>query len=66
MTGDVEPAADRVEVSLLVCTHNRSRDLRDLLATALAQDVDDECPYEVLVVDSNSSDDTRRVVEPLA
>jgi glucosyl-dolichyl phosphate glucuronosyltransferase len=65
MTGDVEPTADRVAVSLLVCTHNRSRDLRDLLATALSQDVDDECPYEVLVVDRNSSDDTRRVVESL-
>ena len=54
-----------VTVTLLVCTRNRSRDLRDLLETALAQEADDSYSYEVLIVDNNSNDDTRRVVETM-
>ena len=54
-----------LRVTLLVCTQNRSRDLRDFLETALAQETDDSYSYEVLVVDNNSTDDTRRVVETL-
>jgi glucosyl-dolichyl phosphate glucuronosyltransferase len=54
-----------VTVTLLVCTHNRSDDLRELLGTALAQETDDTFSYEVLVVDNNSSDATRRVVDAL-
>ena len=54
-----------VTLTLLVCTRNRSRDLRDLLETALAQEAVDSSSYEVLIVDNNSKDDTRRVVETL-
>jgi glucosyl-dolichyl phosphate glucuronosyltransferase len=53
-----------VDVTLLVCTFNRSSDLRDLLHTALTQDTG-VCTYEVLVVDNNSTDDTREVVQSL-
>jgi glycosyltransferase involved in cell wall biosynthesis len=47
-----------------VCTFNRSHDLRELLETALAQETDGAFTYEVLVVDNNSTDDTRAAVEP--
>ena len=52
-----------VDVTLLVCTFNRSSDLRDLLETALQQQTDGSFNYEVLVVDNNSNDDTRHVVD---
>jgi glucosyl-dolichyl phosphate glucuronosyltransferase len=55
--------AAAVDLTLLVCTFNRSRDLREMLETALAQETDGTCTYEVVVVDNNSSDDTRAVVE---
>jgi glucosyl-dolichyl phosphate glucuronosyltransferase len=59
----MEPAPNTVDLSLLVCTYNRCEDLRDLLETALAQKTDGRFNYEVLVVDNNSKDDTRAVVE---
>ena len=52
-----------MDLTLLVCTFNRARDLRDLLETAMAQEVDGTFTYEVLVVDNNSTDDTRSVTE---
>ena len=52
-----------VDITLLVCTYNRASDLRELLETALAQETGDSFTYEVLVVDNNSNDGTRDVVE---
>ena len=52
-----------MDLTLLVCTFNRSHDLRDLLQTAVAQETDGTFSYEVLVVDNNSNDDTRAVVD---
>jgi glycosyltransferase involved in cell wall biosynthesis len=52
-----------VDVTVLVCTYNRSSDLREMLETALAQETDGAFTFEVLVVDNNSSDDTRQTVE---
>ncbi len=60
MSEKVLPAVD---ISLLVCTYNRSSDLREMLETALAQETEGAFAYEVLVVDNNSTDDTRLVVE---
>ena len=54
-----------VDLSLLVCTYNRCNDLRELLETALAQQTDGLFEYEVVVVDNNSTDDTRAVVEEM-
>src|SRR5262245_14156136 len=54
-----------VDVTLLVCTFNRSADLKEMLETALVQETDRSFTYEVLVVDNNSTDDTRRVVDDL-
>jgi len=53
----------KVDLSLLVCTYNRASDLRELLETAVAQETGGEFSYEVVVVDNNSTDDTRSVVD---
>jgi glycosyltransferase involved in cell wall biosynthesis len=50
-------------VSVVLCTYNRAHLLADALHALLAQ-VTDTAPYEVVVVDNNSSDATRDVVEP--
>jgi glycosyltransferase involved in cell wall biosynthesis len=52
-----------VDLTLLVCTFNRSRDLEEMLDTAVVQETDGSSTYEVLVVDNNSTDRTRQVVE---
>ncbi|MGB1249197.1 MAG: glycosyltransferase [Candidatus Promineifilaceae bacterium] len=50
--------------SIVVCTYNRARYVQAYLPTALTQAFDPTC-YEVIVVDNNSSDNTRPVVEQL-
>ena len=59
----MESTAPKVDLSLLVCTYNRSEDLRELIETALAQETEGRFSYEVVVVDNNSTDNTRAVVE---
>ena len=59
----MESTAPKVDLSLLVCTYNRCDDLRELLETALAQETEGRFTYEVVVVDNNSTDKTRSVVE---
>ena len=49
--------------TLVICTFNRAEHLRDVLKTALNQDTGGQFRYEVLVVDNNSSDATREVVD---
>lgn len=55
--------ANPVDITLLVCTYNRSGDLCEMLETALSQETKGEFTYDVLIVDNNSSDDTDAVVE---
>jgi glucosyl-dolichyl phosphate glucuronosyltransferase len=59
----MESTSTKVDLSLLVCTYNRCADLRDLLETALAQETEGRFTYEVVVVDNNSTDATRAVVD---
>lgn len=54
----------RVKYSIVIATFNRAADLRDTLAS-LAQLTPDG-PWEVIVVDNNSTDGTRQVVEEAA
>jgi glycosyltransferase involved in cell wall biosynthesis len=49
--------------SLVICTYNRAGPLADAVRTALAQETDGLFEFEVLVVDNNSTDQTRAVVE---
>src|SRR5262245_66572399 len=55
--------AGTVDITLLVCTYNRSADLREMLDTVLAQVTGGRFTFEVLIVDNNSTDDTRNLVE---
>lgn len=59
-------SASAPAITLLVCTYNRSTDLRELLETAVAQETAGEFEYEILVVDNNSTDPTREVVNEFA
>ncbi len=52
-----------VDITLLVCTFNRCNDLRQLLESARVQETGGLFTYEILVVDNNSTDGTRDVVE---
>ncbi|MEN3336228.1 MAG: glucosyl-dolichyl phosphate glucuronosyltransferase [Blastocatellia bacterium] len=50
------------DISAIVCTYNRSGVLKEALARIAAQQAEG-LRYEVIVVDNNSTDDTRQVIE---
>lgn len=52
-----------MDASIIVCTYNRSESLERTLCALKAQDIRQGTEWEVLVVDNNSTDDTRSVVE---
>jgi glycosyltransferase involved in cell wall biosynthesis len=49
-------------ISVVICTYNRADLLADVLQTVCEQTLD-ESYYEIIVVDNNSSDNTRAVAE---
>lgn len=53
-----------VDISVIISTYNRCHILPDAIRSALHQD-SGGISYEVLVVDNNSTDDTRHVIESL-
>jgi glycosyltransferase involved in cell wall biosynthesis len=50
------------KISVIVCTYNRSEHLGGALRTLCHQTLD-KSEYEVIVVDNNSADGTRELVE---
>jgi glucosyl-dolichyl phosphate glucuronosyltransferase len=50
------------KISIVICTYNRSQILRGCLDSLSSQTMDSAL-FEVIIVDNNSSDDTREVVE---
>lgn len=48
--------------SIIICTYNRSNDLKNVLGGFLKQNIDKNINYEIIVSDNNSSDDTRSLV----
>ena len=50
-------------ISVIICTYNRSESLRGTLESLRAMHVSTAKPWELIVVDNNSQDATRRVVE---
>ncbi|MGN0234662.1 MAG: glycosyltransferase [Bacteroidaceae bacterium] len=48
-------------VSIVMTVHNQARNLRQNLPTILTQDY--PAPFEVIIVDMNSDDDTRKLLE---
>lgn len=54
-----------MDASIIVCTYNRADSLRDTLGALRVQWNRPDCMWEVIVVDNNSNDHTRRVAEEL-
>ena len=52
-----------MDASIIVCTYNRAESLKDTLAALAALKSAPDLQWEVLVVDNNSRDHTRQVVE---
>lgn len=53
----------KVDVSIVICTYNRCESLKITLESLLKQDADDRIYWRVLIVDNNSTDQTKNVVE---
>ena len=51
-----------MDASIIVCTYNRAESLRDTLRALRAQQVPGARQWEVIVVDNNSKDHTRKLV----
>jgi glycosyltransferase involved in cell wall biosynthesis len=54
---------EMMKTSVIVCTYNRHPSLAKALESIAASEVPESIDWEVLVVDNNSSDQTREVVE---
>lgn len=54
------------QISVIVCTYNRATSLRRTLATLAEQGDPPNASWELIVVDNNSTDKTRAVVEEFA
>ena len=52
-----------MDASIIVCTYNRAESLRDTLLALKAQQPAARREWEVIVVDNNSKDHTRQVIE---
>ncbi len=55
-------ANSSLQISIVVCTQNRADLLADLLQTLCEQDLPKTC-FEIIVVDNDSKDRTRRITE---
>src|SRR5689334_5322402 len=51
------------QFSVIIATYNRCESLRESLKTLLNQNCKPELTYEIIVVDNNSKDRTKEVVE---
>jgi len=58
--------AETPQLSVIMSTYNRGELLRDALHSVLAQHVGSTPPFELIVVDNNSPDNTREIIERLA
>ena len=54
-----------VDVSVIIPTYNRAESLRETLESLVNQQANG-CHYEVIVVDNNSGDHTKKVVAEIA
>lgn len=54
-----------MDASIIVCTYNRAESVRDTLRALRAQKTNPSREWEVVVVDNNSKDHTRQVVEEI-
>lgn len=61
-----QAARPSLDISVVVCTYNRSKMLEDLLATLDGQRVAASLSWEIVVVDNNSTDETAAVARRFA
>lgn len=54
---------NNIDVSIIVCTYNRAGSLRQTLAALRSLEIRPDRQWEVIIVDNNSKDNTRCVVE---
>ena len=54
---------DPTEITVIICTYDRCQSLKKTIESVSAQTLSNACAWEILVVDNNSSDETRQVVE---
>jgi glycosyltransferase involved in cell wall biosynthesis len=54
-----------MHISVVICTYNRSQSLRGTLASLAEMEVPSNLSWELIVVDNNSADDTRAVIEEI-
>lgn len=68
MNGDLttQQGLDALHASVIVCTYNRSSSLAHTLEALELQKLAPGTHWEVVVVDNNSNDDTKRTVESFA
>lgn len=52
-----------MDITVILCTNNRCQSLANALASLAATQVPESVRWELLVVDNNSHDQTRAVVE---
>jgi len=52
-----------MKITVIVCTYNRCQNLAKALDSVAVSTLPDSIKWEVIVVDNNSSDQTREVVE---
>ena len=52
-----------IKVSIILCTYNRCQLLVSALESAAALKMSESIDYEIVVVDNNSNDQTRAVIE---
>ncbi len=56
---------DAPKISVLICTYNRSQTLGAAVESVAVQSISQKLNWEIVVVDNNSPDQTRQVVEGL-
>jgi glucosyl-dolichyl phosphate glucuronosyltransferase len=62
-TSQPSQTASPIDASIIVCSYNRSASLQQTLLALQRLSVGEEIGWEVLIVDNNSTDDTRTVAE---
>lgn len=55
-----------MKLSVLICTRNRAKSLEATLQRFFEQQFSGDYDYEVIIIDNNSTDDTRQIIERCA
>lgn len=56
---------NNIDISIIICTHNRSHNLQECLTYVEKQSIINTYKLEIVLIDNNSTDGTKKVVEEL-